>query len=96
VANTGAFLFLVNAPVNAVRVQKLFEDLVEEKSPTLRNLEWQIATQQGSWGILGGYLDNVRPNTVREFLESNGLNKGVRAFVVDSVYGDEWEEVINE
>ena len=96
-ANTGYFCLLVN-PNQRRELAGIIDKFGEFVSshPGLKNLCWNsVPTHMPLDGAFCavGECDNLTPGTILEFCKGSRCPFGVRVFVVDSVYGDEWEEV---
>lgn len=99
-ANTGRFCILIDYDLEATlrppEVAEILETWVQEHS-WLKNLEWECRPgpyQRGGPSVLLGSIDCLMPGDIREFLyELKAKPEKMRAFVVNSTSGDDWEHV---
>ena len=92
-ANTGYFCFLIDSGNvrRADEIKSRFGEFVQGHA-SLKNLDWYVHPYDGPQFSLTGMVDRLTPANMREFMV-DGIPAGVRVFIVNSTYGDEWEEV---
>lgn len=97
-SNTGHFCFLCPNPRRGgdpKEVMFAFRKFVDATGGTLHNLEFNDMKYDFVRTITG-VCDNLRPGNVEAFLRTvpDLVERGLRAFVVDMVHVDDWEEVL--
>lgn len=92
-ANTGHFCVLFDNPKDAEQFEDRFAEFVSDHLD-LKNLYLSEIPNDDPryYRIVGGECDRLRLSHLKDFFEGT-IPKGVHVFVIDSIYGDEWQQV---
>jgi len=93
-SNTGYFCILISEDYRTARYNDLiakFKKYVESHA-TLHNLKFG-SNENCRKQLISGRCDDLTPALMKEFFFQGEIPKDIRVFVINSIYGESWEEV---